>query len=251
MKAILSRQPQFAGFLRLFQRVLRVTADHPLRVGRNPSREAPVLPQLYGGRPLGPCGKRREERGREPPQRPRRIQSRNSAHEPDARQPASAPAWRARTSQGGSHAHQRASPYSSAASIISSAITARATSGAGTPASDELVLDAARTALSATAGAGLDVAAGCGAGLLPAAGVVPGGTPVVAVGPGEDDAGGGVAAAVLVAAALAHAPAARRAIASSSACGKSGAYWSMSLGTCCLAPDSCLADHAQGSTRPL
>src|SRR6476646_1424679 len=58
MKAILSRQPQFAGFLRLFERVLRVTADHPLRVGRNPSGEAPVLPQLYGGRPSGPAGGR-------------------------------------------------------------------------------------------------------------------------------------------------------------------------------------------------
>jgi len=44
-----------------------------------------------------------------PVQRPSRSQSMNSAHEPEARQPASAPAWRARTSQSGSHAHQRAS----------------------------------------------------------------------------------------------------------------------------------------------
>src|ERR1044071_3071556 len=46
MKAILSSWPQFAGFLRRFERVLRVTADHPLRVGRNPFGEAPVLLQL-------------------------------------------------------------------------------------------------------------------------------------------------------------------------------------------------------------
>src|SRR6476469_11135565 len=121
------------------------------------------------------------------------------------------------------------------------------------PASDERCLDAARTAPSAIAGAGLEVAAGCGA-CCPdgAGGVDPGGTPVVAVGPEEVVAGGAAAAVgVVVAACLAHAPAARLAIASSSACGKSGAYWSMSLGTCCLAPDSCLADHAQGATRPL
>src|SRR5919107_2626278 len=66
MKAVLSSWPQFAGFLRLFERVLRVTADHPLRVGRNPFCEEPVLPQLYGGRPLGPGEKRRAERSCEP-----------------------------------------------------------------------------------------------------------------------------------------------------------------------------------------
>src|SRR3954468_16845751 len=105
MKALSSPWPQFAGFLRPFERVLRVTADHPLRVGRNPFGEAPVLPQLYGGGPSGKREKDREERS----QRPSRSQSMNSAHEPDARQPASAPAWRQRTSQRGSQAHQRAS----------------------------------------------------------------------------------------------------------------------------------------------
>src|SRR5689334_13933085 len=110
------------------------------------------------------------------------------------------------------------------------------------PASDERCLDAARTASSAIAGAGLEVAAGCGA-CWPegAGGVDPGGTPVVAVGPEEVVGGAAAAVEVVVAACLAHAPAARLAIASSSACGKSGAYWSMSLGTWRLASDSCLA----------
>src|SRR3954452_19502487 len=101
MKALSSPWPQFAGFLRPFERVLRVTANHPLRVGRNPFGEAPVLPQVYGARPLGQLEKTRGER----PQRPIRTQSTNSAQEPEARQLASAPAWRARTSQWGSHAH--------------------------------------------------------------------------------------------------------------------------------------------------
>src|SRR3954447_22090467 len=105
MKAILSLWPLFAGFLRPFGRVLRVTADHPLAVGRKARGGGARLPQLYGGRPFGRPEKNREER----PQRPKRTQSRNSAQEPEARQPASAPAWRARTSQPGSHAHQRAS----------------------------------------------------------------------------------------------------------------------------------------------
>src|SRR3954447_13866203 len=63
MKAVSSPWPQFAGFLRPFERVLRVTADHPLRVGRNPFGEAPVLPQLYGGGHFGKREKDREERG--------------------------------------------------------------------------------------------------------------------------------------------------------------------------------------------
>src|SRR3954447_5218557 len=113
----------------------------------------------------------------------------NSAHEPEARQPASAPAWRQRTSQRGSQAHQRASAYSSAASAISPPMTASATSGAGMPASELRLFDAASTALSAIAGDGLEV--GVGWGVWPllggAAGVVPGGTPVVAVGPGPED----------------------------------------------------------------
>src|SRR5205085_11205070 len=79
MNGLSSPWPQFAGFLRPFERVLRVTADHPLTVGRNPFSELPVPPQLYGGRPLGKRGKRREERG----QRPSRTQSTNSAQEPE------------------------------------------------------------------------------------------------------------------------------------------------------------------------
>ena len=101
--------------------------------------------------------------------------------------------------------------------------------------------------MSATAGAGCEVAAGCGAGaLVPGAGgVVPGGTPVVAVGPAAGGEPAGVEVAGAAAAALAQAPEARFWIASSSALGKSGAYWSMSLGTWRLASASCLADHLQ------
>src|SRR5690242_13777660 len=100
---------------------------------------------------------------------------------------------------------------------------ASATSGAGMPASELRDFDAARMALSATAGAGCEAGAGCGACALAvgAAGVVPGGTPVVAVG-----WAGGVAAGVEVAGAAAavfeQAPEARFWIASSSAAGKSG-----------------------------
>src|ERR687886_422534 len=84
-------------------------------------------------------------------------------------------------------------------------------------------------------------------------GVVPGGTPVVAVGPGVVEAGGAgvVVAAGAAAALLEQAPEARRWIASSSALGKSGAYWSMSFGTWRLASASCCADHLQASTRPV
>src|SRR4051812_32402573 len=137
---------------------------------------------------------------------------------------------------------------------MSAPITASATSGAGMPASELRLFEAASTALSAIAGDGLDVGAGCGAWPPPdgAAGVVPGGTPVVAVGPDDEPP----AAVVMVAAGaaalfLAQPPAARRASASSSALGKSGAYCWMSLGTWRLAAASCCADHAQASTRPV
>src|SRR4051794_19801754 len=132
-------------------------------------------------------------------------------------------------------------------------MTASATSGAGMPASELRLFDAASTALSAIAGDGLEV--GVGWGVWPllggAAGVVPGGTPVVAVGPGpEDEPGAGVVVAA-DAAVFEQPPAARRWIASFRALGKSGAYCSMSLGTWRLASVSCRADHAQASTRPV
>src|SRR4051795_4402873 len=66
MKALSSPWPQFAGFLRSIERVLRVTADHPLRVGRNPFSEAPVVPQLYGGAPTGQRENRRAVRLQRP-----------------------------------------------------------------------------------------------------------------------------------------------------------------------------------------
>src|SRR5215208_6688184 len=130
-------------------------------------------------------------------------------------------------------------------------MTASATSGAGTPASESRLLDAARTALSTIAGDGFEVGAGWGA--WPeagAAGVVPGGTPVVAVGP-ADEPPVGVVAAGGAAALFEHPPAARFWIASSSAFGKSGAYCSMSLGTWRLASASCSAEYVQGLTLPV
>ena len=133
-------------------------------------------------------------------------------------------------------------------------VVASATSGAGTPASELRLFEAASTALSAMAGAGFEVGAGCGAGWLPAAGVVPGGTPVVAVGPGlepDEDGVVVVVAGVVAAACFEHPPAARLEIAASRALGKSGAYCSMSLGTWRLASASCCADHLQASTCPV
>src|SRR5690242_6865931 len=138
---------------------------------------------------------------------------------------------------------------------MSAPMTASATSGAGVPASEDRRLDAASTALSATAGAGFDVGAGWGAWpLVPAgaAGVVPGGTPVVAVGPGPGVVVAAAAAAgAAVAELVAQAPEARCWIASSRALGKSGAYCSMSLGTWPLPAASCLAEYAQPSTFPV
>src|SRR4051795_8557715 len=99
---------------------------------------------------------------------------------------------------------------------MSTPMTASATSGAGTPASELRLLDAASTASSVIAGAGFWVGAGCGA-WVPA-GVEPGGTPVVAVGPGVDGeppAGAGAGAAAL----LEQPPAARFWSASFSALG--------------------------------
>src|SRR4051812_34182490 len=128
---------------------------------------------------------------------------------------------------------------------------ASATSGAGMPASELRLLDAASTALSAITGAGFEAGVGCGAcEPVGAGGVVPGGTPVVAVGwegaePGVEVVGAATAAC------LSQPPAARLEIASSSALGKSGAYCSMSLGTCCLAAVSCFADHLQAAICPV